>query len=365
MNNISVFKTGKGETQCLNSEARVFSVLWSLNLVFFPQGLGMRSLQPRPCGRPRSANLNSFYSVYDNFLIAPPIPTFIDLYSHSGFSAQAYPSLKPLGAWTRDLVLRVEQFAKWAETAHPPTIFWMSGFTFPTGFLTAVLQTSARANAVSTPLFFKQHSTQSEVSCLSKNWIKTATTADKVSWRRVKDASSCVFSTLLSYVLPPGFVIEELVKVCLFVRCLLIHCPGSSLFRRSTTITSHRHRKMGFGLKDFSWKERAGTKRTHAWSKPRLCNWLAPCPPYISNRAKRKRSLGKVSVCDIFSSIQSFFSQVHTQSTFWLFSASLNGRSGLQFITEFSSKDRVGSVVIVYQPKHCKCQYTAQSNSWK
>nr|XP_039250408.1 dynein heavy chain 2, axonemal-like [Styela clava] len=63
--------------------------------------------------------------------------------------AKAYPSLKPLAAWTRDLVLRVEQFAKWAETAHAPTIFWMSGFTFPTGFLTAVLQTSARANAVS------------------------------------------------------------------------------------------------------------------------------------------------------------------------------------------------------------------------
>lgn len=64
------------------------------------------------------------------------------------FFLQTYPSLKPLGAWTRDLVLRVDQFAKWAETAHPPTIFWMSAFTFPTGFLTAVLQTTARANAV-------------------------------------------------------------------------------------------------------------------------------------------------------------------------------------------------------------------------
>ena len=62
---------------------------------------------------------------------------------------QAYPSLKPLAAWTRDLVLRVEQFEKWAITAHPPSIFWLSGFTFPTGFLTAVLQTSARLNSVS------------------------------------------------------------------------------------------------------------------------------------------------------------------------------------------------------------------------
>jgi hypothetical protein len=55
-----------------------------------------------------------------------------------------YPSLKPLAAWTRDLIQRIDQLAKWSETAHAPNIFWMSGFTFPTGFLTAVLQTSAR-----------------------------------------------------------------------------------------------------------------------------------------------------------------------------------------------------------------------------
>ena len=55
-----------------------------------------------------------------------------------------YPSMKPLAAWTRDLIQRVDQLNKWSETAHPPNLFWMSGFTFPTGFLTAVLQTSAR-----------------------------------------------------------------------------------------------------------------------------------------------------------------------------------------------------------------------------
>lgn len=60
-----------------------------------------------------------------------------------------YPSMKPLAAWTRDLVQRVDQLSKWSETAHPPTIFWVSGFTFPTGFLTAVLQTSARQYNIS------------------------------------------------------------------------------------------------------------------------------------------------------------------------------------------------------------------------
>jgi len=61
---------------------------------------------------------------------------------------KAYPSMKPLASWARDLVLRVDQFEKWATTAHPPMIFWLSAFTFPTGFITAVLQTSARQNMV-------------------------------------------------------------------------------------------------------------------------------------------------------------------------------------------------------------------------
>jgi dynein heavy chain len=59
-----------------------------------------------------------------------------------------YPSMKPLASWTRDLVMRVDQLAKWSETAKAPVLFWMSGFTFPTGFLTAVLQTAARQNNV-------------------------------------------------------------------------------------------------------------------------------------------------------------------------------------------------------------------------
>ncbi|KAM5307672.1 dynein axonemal heavy chain 2 [Glossophaga mutica] len=62
---------------------------------------------------------------------------------------KAYPSQKPLAAWTRDLALRVEQFELWASRARPPVIFWLSGFTFPTGFLTAVLQSSARQNNIS------------------------------------------------------------------------------------------------------------------------------------------------------------------------------------------------------------------------
>ncbi|TKS69390.1 Dynein heavy chain 2, axonemal [Collichthys lucidus] len=57
---------------------------------------------------------------------------------------KAYPSLKPLAAWITDLCQRVDQFARWAETAHPPTFFWLSGFIAPNSFLTAVLRSYAQ-----------------------------------------------------------------------------------------------------------------------------------------------------------------------------------------------------------------------------
>lgn len=60
---------------------------------------------------------------------------------------KCYPSLKPLGPWTRDLVARVGTLRAWAEGTYP-NVYWLSGFTYPTGFLTAVLQTTARRNAI-------------------------------------------------------------------------------------------------------------------------------------------------------------------------------------------------------------------------
>ena len=59
----------------------------------------------------------------------------------------AYPSMKPLGPWTRDLGQRISQLSKWASE-DAPKVFWLSGFTFPVGFLTALLQMSARRNGL-------------------------------------------------------------------------------------------------------------------------------------------------------------------------------------------------------------------------
>lgn len=58
------------------------------------------------------------------------------------FRFKAFSSLKPLGSWARDLILRIHHFSQWAETVRPPILFWLAAFTFPTGFLTAVLQVS-------------------------------------------------------------------------------------------------------------------------------------------------------------------------------------------------------------------------------
>lgn len=59
------------------------------------------------------------------------------------WQAVAYPSLKPLAAWVKDLGERVEFMRKWLQHGHPAA-FWLSGFFFPHGFLTGALQTYAR-----------------------------------------------------------------------------------------------------------------------------------------------------------------------------------------------------------------------------
>jgi dynein heavy chain len=60
---------------------------------------------------------------------------------------RAYPSLKPLGAWFKDLEERIQFFRRWIDEG-PPSTFWMSGFFFPQAFLTAVLQNFARKHKI-------------------------------------------------------------------------------------------------------------------------------------------------------------------------------------------------------------------------
>lgn len=74
-----------------------------------------------------------------------------------GWEKVGYPSLKPLGSWVNDLILRLEFLAKWLYEGAPDS-YWLSAFFFPQGFMTASLQTYARKTA--TPidvLKFKTH----------------------------------------------------------------------------------------------------------------------------------------------------------------------------------------------------------------
>ncbi|KAM6202366.1 dynein axonemal heavy chain 6 [Rhynchocyon petersi] len=55
----------------------------------------------------------------------------------------AYPSLKPLASWVKDLILRIAFVDLWLKRGQPKS-FWISGFFFPQGFLTGTLQNHAR-----------------------------------------------------------------------------------------------------------------------------------------------------------------------------------------------------------------------------
>lgn len=48
-----------------------------------------------------------------------------------------YHSLKPLNSWVTDLIKRCDQLRDWISKGQPH-LFWISGFSFPTGFTTAL-----------------------------------------------------------------------------------------------------------------------------------------------------------------------------------------------------------------------------------
>ena len=57
----------------------------------------------------------------------------------------SYSSLKPLASWFKDMLARVDFIRTWLDNKQPLS-YWMSGFYFPQGFLTAVLQTHSRTH---------------------------------------------------------------------------------------------------------------------------------------------------------------------------------------------------------------------------
>ncbi|XP_071942686.1 dynein axonemal heavy chain 6-like [Antedon mediterranea] len=69
--------------------------------------------------------------------------SFLNNHVPDMWSNAAYPSLKPLASWVKDLELRCGFIGHWIEHGSPKS-FWLSGFFFPQGFLTGTLQNHAR-----------------------------------------------------------------------------------------------------------------------------------------------------------------------------------------------------------------------------
>lgn len=58
-----------------------------------------------------------------------------------------YPSLKGLGGWVEDFVRRWTALRTWLVEG-PPVVFWLSGYFFPQGWITGVLQTHSRVTGI-------------------------------------------------------------------------------------------------------------------------------------------------------------------------------------------------------------------------
>lgn len=69
----------------------------------------------------------------------------------------AYYSLKPLSLWMSDLNKRIDQLKQWVAKGQP-NIFWISGFSFPTGFTTALQQQASRKINIPIDQFFWEFS---------------------------------------------------------------------------------------------------------------------------------------------------------------------------------------------------------------
>jgi len=64
------------------------------------------------------------------------------------WEVHAWPSIKPFAPWFEDLCDRVIELNNWAAEFEPPVSVWISMLFNPTAFLTAVMQVTARRDAI-------------------------------------------------------------------------------------------------------------------------------------------------------------------------------------------------------------------------
>jgi len=79
-------------------------------------------------------------------LISPELEKMMSQFNENKVPDQwsfAYFSTKPLSNWKEDLINRYNFFKEWVSSG-TPNAFWISAFTFPTGFTTSLLQRFSR-----------------------------------------------------------------------------------------------------------------------------------------------------------------------------------------------------------------------------
>jgi dynein heavy chain, axonemal len=124
--------------------------------------------------------LNNICAAIDGFVV---MSSELELLGNDLFFGQipamwkksSYPSLKPLGSYMTDLLLRIKFFDDWLKGSQPPVVFWVCGFFFTQAFLTAALQNFARRytvpidNVVFDHIMLQQQQLQSSSSTSSDN----------------------------------------------------------------------------------------------------------------------------------------------------------------------------------------------------
>lgn len=95
-----------------------------------------KSLNDLDAGLKGQLNITEAMERLNNSLFVNSVPTT--------WADKAYFSKKSLGDWFADLLLRVEQIAKWIEKQEVPLSLWISGLFNPMSFLTAIMQVTAR-----------------------------------------------------------------------------------------------------------------------------------------------------------------------------------------------------------------------------
>lgn len=135
------------------------------------------------------------------------------------WSSNAYPSVKPLAAWLKNLAKRIRFFSLWCmnlvlyvEGVHGidrnPLSIWISGFIFPQGLLAAISQNYARKYQTSIDLLEFKYDIQSGMSQAEVNVDDLFTSIDGVSRRKDLDGDDDSYNKKGDGIFLCGFYID-------------------------------------------------------------------------------------------------------------------------------------------------------------